>query len=141
MLADFPGTYTPRRTFPGETGAFKVSAKSTRGFIAGQNSFLRPERNSVPLGSGEEVVAFPAEGRSSANRFEIYFMRAIRGWAGRRPRAHPAGDISVDTQYDDKGRKWKVSNSKPALGRNFSSWTSLSRGFLSSEDDSREENK
>jgi len=105
VLADFPGTYTPRRTFPGETGAFKVSAKSTRGFIAGQNSFLRPERNSVPLGSGEEVVAFPAEGRSSANRFEIYFMRAIRGWAGRRPRAHPAGDISVDTQCDDKGRE------------------------------------
>jgi len=24
--------------------------------------------------------------------------------------ADPAGDIFVDTQYDDKGRKWKVSN-------------------------------
>src|SRR5438552_18029277 len=47
--------------------------------------FKRLEDNSVPLGTGEEVVAFPAEDRSSANRFEIYFMRAIRGWAVRRP--------------------------------------------------------
>ena len=40
MLADFPGTYTPRRTFPGETGAFKVSARWRGEFIVGQILFV-----------------------------------------------------------------------------------------------------
>ena len=40
MQADFPGGYTLRRAFPGETGAFKVSARWRGEFIVGQILFV-----------------------------------------------------------------------------------------------------
>ena len=40
VQADFPGGYTLRRAFPGETGAFKVSARWRGEFIVGQILFV-----------------------------------------------------------------------------------------------------